>query len=133
METKYQFFRNIQHIIIFLDKPLLCCSTGRCQNTQIGFVQIPIGNLTYCTLSLANIELTKGGLISEGILTLVPLPTKSVKSLSRKFKFRVPIQAYSNFLLRRVICHLLCNGTKVKITSEIKPPLSSSIWVNRLC
>ena len=56
--------------------------------------------------------LPKGGLISEGILTLVPLPTKS--GLSPVFG----------------------NGTKVKIPSEISPPLTMTtdclLWVTFL-
>ena len=56
---------------------------------------------------------SKGVLISEGILALVPLPIKDAKSLSWA--------GNSNFLLRRVIWHLsFGNGAKVKIPSEIR-------------
>ena len=72
----------------------------------------------------------KGGLISEGILTLLPLlplPTKGAKSLPSaenlnklftekggKFQFSAQESDLASFV---------DNGTKVKIPSEIKPPL----------
>ena len=68
---------------------------------------------------------TKSGLISEGILTLVPLPTKSAKLfhwaedlnklltvMGEKFKFSAQGSDLAPFV---------ANGTKYKIPSEIKP------------
>ena len=52
----------------------------------------------------------KGGLISEGILTLVPLPAKD--ALSRKFKFSA---LFSKQLIQI-------------FSSEIKPPLGSMYY-----
>ena len=70
---------------------------------------------------------TKGGLISEGILTLVSLPIKGAKSLpwaenlnklftekGRKFEFSAQGQDLAPFV---------GNVTKIKIHSEIKSPL----------
>ena len=54
--------------------------------------------------------LAKGGLISEGILTLVPLPTKWSKLLSSAEnlnKLFIIKGKNSNFLLRGGIWHLL--------------------------
>ena len=76
----------------------------------------------------------KGGLISEGILTLVPLPTKGAKSLScaenlnklftvKGGKFKFSAQG-------RDLALFVDNGTKVKILSEIKLPLRDSIPPN---
>ena len=72
----------------------------------------------------------KGGLISEGILTLVPLPKKvpnyTLEQIlngklftekSRKFEFSAQGRGFPTFV---------GNGTKVKILSEIKPPLKGS-------
>ena len=74
----------------------------------------------------------KGSLNSEGILTLVPLTKKrcqkrgQISSLSRKFEFPT--------LFSKQLIQLFClgarfgtysgNGTKIKIPSEIKPPLT---------
>ena len=71
---------------------------------------------------------TKGDLISESILTLVPLPIKVAKSIPRaenlnklfivmdgKLKFSVQGSNLAPFV---------GNGTKIKIPSEIKPPLN---------
>ena len=78
---------------------------------------------------MANLERTlpKGGLITERILKVVPLPTKCAKSLPRaenlnklftekcgKFKFSAQ---------GRDLALFVGNGTKVKIPSEIKPAL----------
>ena len=69
----------------------------------------------------------QGGLIWEGVLTLVPLPTKGAKScpwaenLNKLFaekceKFEFSAQG-------RDLAALVRNGAKFKIPSEIKPPL----------
>ena len=76
-------------------------------------------------------SLTKGGLISEGILTLVPLPTKVAKSLlSRKIEF-LPITVddlvFKFSAQERDLALFVSNGTKVKIFSEIKPPLGEYV------
>ena len=73
-------------------------------------------------------SLCKGGLTSEGILTLVPLPTKSVKSPSwtESLNF-LPIQVNNLFKFSAQdsnLAHLFGNGTKVKIPSDIKLPLT---------
>ena len=70
---------------------------------------------------------TKGGLISEGILTLVSLPIKGAKSLpwaenlnklftgmGEKFKF---------YAQRSDLTPFVGNSTKIIVPSEIKPPL----------
>ena len=70
--------------------------------------------------------LYKGGLISDGILTLIPLPKKGTKSLhwaenlNKLFnggKFKLSVQG-------RDLAPLFGNGTKVKKTFEIKLPLA---------
>ena len=59
---------------------------------------------------------SKGGLISEGIFTLVSLPTKGVKSLSwAENLFKCSVQ-------ERDLAPFAGNGTKVKTPSEIKLP-----------
>ena len=70
---------------------------------------------------------TKGGLISEVILSLVPLPTKGAKSLLRR-KFEFPSKTVNNLLFKfsaqeSNLAPFVGDGNKVKITSEIKPPL----------
>ena len=71
--------------------------------------------------------LTKGGLISEVILTLVPLPTKGVKSLFLTENLNVlPITVNNLFKFsarKSDLAPFVGNGTKVKTSSEIKPPL----------
>ena len=75
----------------------------------------------------------KGELISEGILTLVPLPTKGAKSNPwaenlnklftekvRKFKFSVQGRDLASFVGK---------GTKFKIPSEIKTPLARKTFL----
>ena len=73
----------------------------------------------------------KCGLISEGILTLVQLPTKGAKLISRAEnlnklfpvmggKFKFPAQESD-------LAPFVGNGTKFKIPSEIKLPLHSTI------
>ena len=61
--------------------------------------------------------LKKGSLISEGILTLVPLPKKGAKSCPRKLDNKRD--------LIRIFCPgaRFGNGTKVRIAAEIKQPL----------
>ena len=72
--------------------------------------------------------ITKGGLISEGILNLVrvPLPTKGVKSLPWAESLNFPPFTVNNLIKfsaqGRDFAPFLGNGTKVKIASEIKPP-----------
>ena len=79
--------------------------------------------------------MAKGSLISEGIMTLVPLPTKSVKSrpwaesLNKLFtekcgKFKFSAQG-------RDLAPFVGNGTKVKMPSEIKPPLKKILLNHR--
>ena len=69
--------------------------------------------------------LNKDGLISEGILTLVPLPTKGAKSLlSRIFEFYFhfsKLTAQESNLIPFVI-----NGAKIKIPYENKRPLGKT-------
>jgi hypothetical protein len=66
---------------------------------------------------------TKGGLISEDILTLVSLPIKGARSLPEQ-KISMSCLVFwagnSNCLLRG---NFFCQETKVKIPSEIKLPL----------
>ena len=69
---------------------------------------------------------SKGGLISEGILTLVSLQTKGAKSLSwteNLNKLLTVMGNKTNFLLRSDLEPFVGIGTKVKIPSEIKLPL----------
>ena len=78
----------------------------------------------------------KGGLISEGIVTLVPLPVKSAKSLplanslnklitvitiGRKYKFSAQGSDLAPFV---------DHGNKIKVPSEIKPPLVISSYLD---
>ena len=67
----------------------------------------------------------KGSLITEGILTLVPLPTKGAKSLlSRIFEFSFhfsKLTAQESNLIPFVI-----NGAKIKIPYENKRPLGKT-------
>ena len=75
-------------------------------------------------IKLIPVNSTKGGLTSEGILTLVPLPKRGAKSchwaenLNKLFtvkggKFKLSAQG-------RDLSLFVGNGTKVKIPSEIK-------------
>ena len=80
-----------------------------------------------CQLWYYSIELkVKGGLISEGILTSVLLPTKCAKSLlSRKFEF--PGLNSKQLIIFSAqesdLAPFVGNGTKVKKKlSDIKPP-----------
>ena len=69
---------------------------------------------------------SKGGLILEGILTLVPLPTKSAKSLSCAENLNFPpltVDSLDKFSAQESDLAIVGNGTKVKIPSEIKPPI----------
>ena len=70
----------------------------------------------------------KGGLISEGILTLVPLPAKSAKSLYWAENLNFPPLTVNSLFkfsaLESNLAHIVGNGTEVKLFSEIKPPLS---------
>ena len=70
--------------------------------------------------------LNKGTLILEGILTLVPLPTKSAPNspMSRKFEFPTIYskQLIQTFCSGEKFGTFFGNGTKVKIPSQIKPP-----------
>ena len=68
---------------------------------------------------------SKGGLISEVILTLVLLPTKAAKSFSLAKKRNFPPKALSKFLL---VLLLVMEHSKVKTPSEIKPPLVNPIF-----
>ena len=63
--------------------------------------------------------MSEGSLNSEGILTLVPLPTKSLNlspcKVNNLFKFSIQGRGLAPFV---------ANVTKVKILSEIKQPLA---------
>ena len=67
----------------------------------------------------------KGGLISEGVL--VPLPAEDSKSLPWAKNLNLPpIKVNKLFIFsaqRSDLAPFIGNGTKVKIHSEIKPPL----------
>ena len=70
---------------------------------------------------------SKCGLTSEGILILVPLPTKGAKSLLRR-KFEFPSKTVNNLLFKfsaqeSNLAPFVGDGNKVKIPSEIKPLL----------
>jgi hypothetical protein len=80
--------------------------------------------------------MNKGDLISEGILNLVPLPTKGAKSLpwaenlnfppitvNNLFKFSAQCQITPWYISGSDLARFIANGTKVKIPSEIKIPL----------
>ena len=75
--------------------------------------------------------IVKGGLISEGILTLVPLLTKSAKSLPQAEISNFPpfsVNILFKFSVQgRDLALVFGNGTKFKISSEIKPPLFNQI------
>ena len=68
-----------------------------------------------------------GNLISEGILTLVPLPNNGAKSLPWTESLNFPPFTVNNYFKLSVqgsdLAPFLGNGTKVKAPSEIKPPL----------
>ena len=68
--------------------------------------------------------ITKGGLISEGILTLVPLPKRSANSLpwaeNLNKLFTVKGRKFKLSAEGRDLALFVGNGTKVKIPSEIK-------------
>ena len=68
-----------------------------------------------------------GGLISEDVLTLVPLPTKGAKSLFRAENvnklFTVMGRTFKFSVEKSDLTPFVGNGTKVRITSEIKPRL----------
>ena len=72
--------------------------------------------------------LPKGSLISEGILSLVPLPKKGVKSRPWAESLNFPA-LYSKHLIQ-IFCSgaRFGNGTKVRIPSEIKPPLVKNFY-----
>ena len=90
--------------------------------------------LKHRKLILSTYMIIKGGLLSEGILTLVPLPTKSAKSL--------PWAEHLNVLPLSVNIMFKSSAQKwfdsfcwqwdyVKIPSEIKPPLDGTTkWSN---
>ena len=65
---------------------------------------------------------SKGSLISEGILTLVPLPTKGAKSLPRADCLNLPPFTVNNLFKfsaqGRKLAPFFGNGTKVKIPSK---------------
>ena len=69
----------------------------------------------------------KDGLISEGILTLVPLPEKCAKSrpLRSKFKYVVYCKGreIQSFCSGANLASFVGNVIKVKLSSEVKPPL----------
>ena len=67
-----------------------------------------------------------GFLILEGILTLVPLPKKGAKSLSCAENLNFPpmtVDSLDKFSAQESDMAIVGNGTKVKIPSEIKPPI----------
>ena len=60
---------------------------------------------------------SKGGVILEGILTLVPLPTKSAKSLSCAENLNFPlltVDSLDKFSAQESDLAIVGNGTKVK-------------------
>ena len=69
----------------------------------------------------------KGGLISEGILTLVPFPTKCAKSwpwaenLNKLFTEKG--EKFESSAQGQDLASFVGNVSKIKIPSEIKPPL----------
>ena len=69
----------------------------------------------------------KGGLISESILTLVPLPTKGAESLPWEEKSNFPPFSVNNLLKFSAqgsdLAPFVGNGTKPKIPFEIKQEL----------
>ena len=87
--------------------------------------------------SLSPLMDAKGGLISEGILTLVPFPTKCAPNLAPEQKIWISCllkrAGNSNFLLGQILVSFVGNVSKVKIPSEIKPPLEivffCQIWL----
>ena len=73
---------------------------------------------------------TKGSLISEGIFTLFSLPTKGAKSHPWTESLNFPPFTVNNLFKfsaqGRDLAPFFGNGIKVKIPSEIKPPLYST-------
>ena len=73
----------------------------------------------------------KGGFISEGILNLVTLPSKGAKSFPWTENSNFPPSSVNNLLKfsaqGRDLAYFVGNGSKVKIPSEIKPPLTGQI------
>ena len=68
----------------------------------------------------------KGGLVTEGILTLVPLPTKGAESLPWNLNFP-PLENLFKFSAQGSnLAPFVGNGTEVKILSEIMPQLSEN-------
>ena len=87
----------------------------------------PLCQLGLKLISEMRLVWSKGGLISDGILTLVSLPTK-VPNLPPEQKIRISLlfqlTTCSNFLLRGVIWHFVFGiGTKVKIPYRSVPYL----------
>ena len=78
--------------------------------------------------------LFKGSLISEGNLTLVPLPIErcQITPLIRKFEYVVYCLGAenSNSLLSN-LAPFLGNGTKIKIPSDMQPPLLTLSSIKR--
>ena len=70
----------------------------------------------------------KGGFISGGILNLVTLPSKGAKSFPLTENSNFPPSSINNLLKfsaqGRDLAYFVGNGSKVKIPSEIKPPLT---------
>ena len=73
----------------------------------------------------------QSGLISEGILYFVPLATKGAKSLPCAENLNFSPITVSNLFKSSAQWNNLAlfvgNGTKVKIPSEIKPPLTGHL------
>ena len=73
-------------------------------------------------------DFDKGDLISEGILNLVLLPTKDAKSHPKAENLYFLPFSVNNSLFKfsaygQDLASFVGNGTKIKIPSEIKPPL----------
>ena len=68
---------------------------------------------------------SKGGLILEGILTLVPLPTKSAESVSCTENLNFPPLTVDSLFNFSAQVSDLAPFFLVKIASEIKPPFTN--------
>ena len=75
-------------------------------------------------------EFYKGGSISEGNLSLDPLPKKGAKSLPWPTKFLIlSIKENKQLTQKSTLARFIGNGTKVKLPSEIKPTLVSALGI----
>ena len=90
--------------------------------------RLHVSKLSHLFLKLFYHVSIKGGLILEGILTFVPLPKKSAKSLpwAENLNTKLFTEKGGKFKLSshgRDLALSFCNGTLFKIPSEIKLPL----------